>query len=113
MKAIRYDLITENKARVTTIFHQPELEVAETLMGSLLVDDVPAMDYPFGKESTMYVNPQTSEIWVEYTDRPLSYQEQTILAIQENALLKQENTALKININDLNQAMAFLMGGGL
>lgn len=88
---ITHDSATATKAMVLVMHFQPELLPQEVVEKGIMVDEVPTANPPAGKVGTPYINPQTKEIWYEYSDRPLTAEEkidqlQQQLKITQDAL---------------------------
>lgn len=94
--------VTETKAKVGLVHNMPFDEVnglhktqEELEQIGILVDEIPEPQIPTGQQvSGMFVNPETKEVWYEYEDVPLTPEQQ-----------------MQSQIDDLNMAMAALMGG--
>ncbi len=75
-KFIQCDLETESRARVSFVHYVPS-QLPETVLATgILVEDIPEPEVIERKAPVLYFNPQTSELWYEYIDRPLTQEEQ-------------------------------------
>jgi hypothetical protein len=98
---IGYQKITEERAIITTKHFKPELLSEDDIKNGVLVPSLPEEIYVEGKSPMYFINPLTSEVWIEYVDyKPLS----TPLS-QE-----QQMASLKEQISALNVAMAQMLG---
>ena len=88
------NLLAADRLQVVTTHYAPELLTPEKIAAGYLVDNVPESEAIFGKEATLYFNPQTQELWYEYTDIPLTDAEELVQ-----------------QVNDLNLAIAAIIGG--
>lgn len=69
MILIRYEEITPSKGAVRFIHYQPDLLTEDEKKDGVLLDgSVPEPDLIDGKESNLYYNPLTNELFFEYID---------------------------------------------
>lgn len=108
MKYLTYTQITEAKGRVALVYETPDI-VTEHNIPFVEVEAIPSYTPAFGKDAILYVNPQTSELWYEYEDRPLTQDEVIQQQSQEIEMLKTDNEMLKLMVADLG----LQVGGGL
>ena len=99
MNYLFYKKITNDKAIVDIIYYvQPsETEIASLMMyhdGYLTKNDIPISQSIKNKQSILYCNPETEELWYEYVDMPLTKEEE-----------------LEQRIADLEAAIAAILGG--
>lgn len=96
MKYLFYEKETDTRAKVMLIYY--ETPPKELLDGGnyITIEDIPKPEQVKGKAALPYCNPQTSEFWYEYVDRPLTSEEQS--------------EELQDQVNALNIAMAEIMG---
>ena len=75
MKYLFYEKETETKAKVVLIYHeQPPQEMLES--GNFVQKEiVEEPEMLKGKSAMPYCNPETSDFWYEYKDRPLTEEE--------------------------------------
>ncbi|EMT54219.1 hypothetical protein I532_01395 [Brevibacillus borstelensis AK1] len=94
MNFIKFVKETETKAVVYFTHRMPFDEIygltEEELSKGILVEEVPDPE-DNGKEPTLYINPETLEMWYEYKDLPLTPEErinqlETQLKITQDAL---------------------------
>ena len=67
--------VSPTKAKVGVIHYRPDLLNEEQKARAIVVDSVPEAVQQKGKSAQLYINPQTKEMWFEYTDRPLTQEE--------------------------------------
>jgi len=83
-----YSLESETKSPVQSIHHMPDdpvygLTEEQKAEGIRVEGGLPAdLPYMIGKNSQLYVNLVTGELWYEYTDRPLT-QDEKIQQLQD------------------------------
>jgi hypothetical protein len=117
MPFMLYEIVAENKARVTLIHNRPDMLPADMVAQGLEVEELPTVDETLTKkEAVLYVNPATKETWYEYQDRPLTPEEQlqadmgTILF--ESAMDKARIAELEAAQGDMLVEIAMLKMGG-
>jgi hypothetical protein len=73
---------------VTLIYHV-ELPVDLRERPHIQVEELPVGENRKGKSAVMYLNPQTEEVWFEYTDRKLTLEEENQDLKEKQALMQQ------------------------
>lgn len=72
---IFYDKLSEERARVKSIHYFPEkLSDTQRAQGTI-VERIPESLEQIGKNSILYFNPISLELWYEYEDRELTLEE--------------------------------------
>lgn len=96
MRYLFYEKETDTRAKVMLIYY--ETPPKELLDGGnyITIENISEPEQVKGKAALPYCNPQTSEFWYEYVDRPLTSEEQS--------------EELQDQVNALNIAMAEIMG---
>jgi len=67
--------VSKTKAKVTAIHYRPDLLTDKQKAKTIEVEMVPEAEQLKGKTAQLYINPETKEMWYEYTDRPLTQEE--------------------------------------
>lgn len=104
-----FDKITEQKARVYLRNYNPAELSIEMVEKGVLVDEVPFDERLEGKSSTLFVNPQTKEMWYEYLDlskEPAAIESEIEEIKQENKMLKAQNNALSERADFIEDVVA-------
>lgn len=91
MVALFYVVEDQSRAMVYQIHFQPDLLTEYEKENSILVEDIPVLEPQEGKDSVLYINLESKEIWYEFKDRPITPEEQLKL---ENEKLKEQLAAL-------------------
>ena len=100
MVFVAYDEVVDGKAKVKTCIYK-EREYSERMLASgLFVEAVPEPD-PSKGLYVLYVNPETKELWYEYTDIPAR-------PVYSNSVKDQ----MQKQIDDLKLLLAELIAGG-
>lgn len=91
MAIIFYKKESETKAFVASVLYDATGFDPQDLAEGLEVEGIPEPEAQPGKLYNLYVNPQTKEVWYEYTDRPLTTEEELVkmkeqLKITQDAL---------------------------
>jgi hypothetical protein len=112
MVFIIYKEIDATKARVEYENYQPSELSEEIVAKGIYVDSIPqAENRPF-QVSTLYINPETKELWHEYVDRPFTQEEKDNKEIAElraeNVILKEESAAQKIRNAGVQEDLNFI-----
>lgn len=97
MNYLFYENETEIKGRVTLTYGvtpPPNL----LSIPHVEVENIPDPERIAGKNAMLYVNPQTGELWYEYTDRPLTPEEEMVQLKAEQALMKKAMDDLIFNM---------------
>lgn len=76
MAIIFYKKESETKAFVTSTIYNTKGFDPQELAEGLEVEVIPEPEAQPGKLHNLYVNPKTKELWYEYTDRPLTTEEE-------------------------------------
>lgn len=97
MKWLFYQKETSERGRIVLIYHQEPTEEDIQSIGLPYVesDNYSQSEKQFGKKENYYVNPQTGDVWVEYSDRELTEEEEQEL-ILENLQTQQDALTLEI-----------------
>lgn len=90
---------SEERAEVQTIHNAPELLSEEKKTEGIEVPSVPEYEEQFGKESHLYVNPTTKELWYEFTDRPLTMEEK--MEKMEASQLQQDELLMELMLGGM------------
>lgn len=99
MRLLHTDTITPTKHRVYSIHFMPSTLTEEDLSKGILVEDYPEPAIIPYKTAIMYINPVTKEVWYEYTDRPLTADEE--IANLKAQLTEQEARARNKEADDM------------
>ncbi|MDX5982276.1 hypothetical protein SIL77_13510 [Exiguobacterium profundum] len=100
-KLLSYDLVSESKARITSIHYKPELLSEEEVSNGILVDFLPSA-VENGKNAVLYYDLSTKELFYEYEEK------QALPEQEELAKLKAENQALNTAVVELYE---IVLGG--
>lgn len=103
--ALRYLKESDVRAIVTWQHHQPDKLTAQELSGATLVPEFPEEIFVVGKNTQLYINPTTNELWYEYIDvipTPEPVTPQRVEALEaENANLKDQQALMQAVLDDL------------
>jgi hypothetical protein len=95
-----YEKLTDTRARVYGMHHQPDKLSVEQKSAGILLDDkiLPVAEAREGQNAVLYCNPKTQEVWVEYEDRPLTAEEllTAVLRKQDEILTRLETVEAKL-----------------
>lgn len=95
-KLLFYELVGDDKGKITTVHNEPETLKPEQTAKGILVDYLPEPENN-GKVANMYCRPSTGEVWYEYIDMPIP----------------PEVEQLKQRTADLEMAIASILGGAV
>lgn len=117
MPFILYEDGNESKARVTLIHNRPEMLPEDMLAQGIEVEELITPDETqAGKDATLFINPQSKELWYEYSERQLSPEEQLQQEIGnillESAMDKARIAELEASQGDMLIEIAMLKMGG-
>lgn len=120
--------VGENKCLVGLVHNFPlhpthgfNKTIVELKQEGVLIESIPKPEITEGKTATLFVNPETKEVWYEYEDLPLTPKDELNQLKQDNTLLKMaiieqdiqtsdEITALKLAVLELDMALENLKG---
>ncbi|WP_425060382.1 hypothetical protein SCACP_10770 [Sporomusa carbonis] len=100
MVYIEYELLEPNKCRVIFQMFKPERLSEERKKSGIMIDSIPAPEEGRGVPS-LFVNPETKELWYEYEPLP---EPPLYLPTREGQMQKE--------IDDLKLLIAELIAGG-
>ncbi|ASS75759.1 hypothetical protein CIG75_12705 [Tumebacillus algifaecis] len=106
MEYIEFELINEEKAKVTLQHSKPELLSEKDSAKGLFVESVPPMPVNIEKYKIpmLYVNPATQELWWESEARPLTDQERIEQLAEQLKAEQARNKSADQRYRDLNPA---------
>lgn len=76
-KVLFYELVSEDKGRITATHNKPELLNEEEKADGLMVDIVPE-PLENGMAATLYCKPSTGELHYEYTEKQATSSEESL-----------------------------------